>query len=166
MVVGLPGTGKSTLSRALAARIGAQHLNSDVIRTALGLRSKYSVQDKAMVYRELVARSKDLLVNGHTVIVDATLYREDLRQPYLELARSVPCTIRWLELRTGEESIKERVVKKRPFSQADLAVYHTIKKVYEPLKAMHLILKTDGVTLDALVNAALKFIDTDDPTAN
>ena len=166
MVVGLPGTGKSTFSRALAGKLGARHLNSDIVRTELGLRDQYRPEDKARVYEELLNRSKNLLVSGHTVIVDATLYREDLRQPYLDAARTLSCPILWIELHTPEESIKKRVAKQRAYSQADFAVYRKIKKDYEPLKEVHLSLNTDEMALDALVNAAIKFIDTYEPTGN
>jgi hypothetical protein len=165
MVVGLPGTGKSTFSRALAADIGACHLNSDVIRTAMGLRGKYTAKDKAMVYRTLRERSKHLLDSGSTVIVDATLYREDLRQPYTKLAQDAACLILWIELHSEEETIKARVSVERPDSEANFAVYQEIKKGYEPLEEDHLSLKTDAVALDVLIRAARKFID-HEPTAN
>lgn len=58
LVVGLPGTGKSTFSRALAAELGARHLNSDVIRVETGLRGKYTPEDKAKVYEELRKRTR------------------------------------------------------------------------------------------------------------
>lgn len=158
MVVGLPGTGKSTFSRALAERLGARHLNSDVIRTELGLRGQYSPEDKARVYQKLQEQTEALLDAGATVIVDATLYREDLRQPYTRLAQQLARPILWIELQTGEDTIKERVSEQRPYSEADLAVYRKIKARYEPLKAHHLILETDVIPLETLVTVGEKFI--------
>jgi hypothetical protein len=165
MVVGLPGTGKSTFSHALAVHLGARHLNSDVIRAELGLRGQYSPVVKAKVYGELRARTATLLNAGATVIVDATLYREALRRPYAELAHRSGCPISWIELRTGEEAIKERVSRQRPYSEADMAVYEKIKALYEPLEAHHLILETDDVSLEILVSIAEKFI-AHEPTTN
>lgn len=159
MVVGLPGSGKSTFSRALAADIGASHLNSDVIRTTLGLRGKYTAADKAMVYRTLRERCENLLNSGKTVIVDATLYREELRKPYNKLSEKIECPIRWIELKSEEETIKARVSVERPDSEANFAIYQKIKQAYEPLKEKHISLKTDAVALDVLVKAAKKFID-------
>lgn len=165
LVVGLPGTGKSTFSRALAAELGARHLNSDVIRAETGLRGKYTPEDKAKVYEELAARTRALLEAGWTVIVDATLYREDLRRPYTELARQLDCPIRWIELQTGETTIKERVSVQRPYSEADLAVYQEIKSLYAPLTAPHLTLQTDDAPPETLVKAAKTFLD-HEPTTN
>jgi predicted kinase len=165
MVVGLPGTGKSTFSRALADEIDAKHLNSDVIRTELGLRGKYAPADKAKVYQELKERTKALLTIGATVIVDATLYREDLRQFYSQIARQIGCPVLWIELRTGEETIKQRVSKQRPYSEADMAVYQKIKSLYEPITDDHFSLETDVLSLETLVHLANNFID-HEPTTN
>lgn len=165
MVVGLPGTGKSTFSRALAAHLDASHLNSDVIRTELDLRGKYSPEDKAKVYQTLQERTGELLKAGATVIVDATLYREDLRRPYVELAERLESPVHWIELNTGEDTVRERVAKQRPFSEADLAVYQKIKTLYEPLTAPHLTLQTDVDSLNTLVQAAKTFLD-HEPTTN
>jgi predicted kinase len=165
MVVGLPGTGKSTFSRALAHHIGAHHLNSDVIRAEIGLRGKYSPSDKAKVYGMLEERTEALLKAGATVIIDATLYRQDLRQTYTNLAQQLRCPIKWIELHTGEATIKERVSKKRPYSEADMAVYEKIKTLYEPLHGDHLNLETDNGSLETLVDMALKFIN-HEPTTN
>ncbi len=165
MVVGLPGTGKSTFSRALAERRGATHLNSDVIRAEIGLRGKYDPADKARVYAILQERTEALLRSGKTVIVDATLYRQGLRQPYHDLARSCGCPLRWIELQTGMAAIKDRVSRKRPYSEADLAVYEKIKALYEPLPEPYLILETDALALNTLVETAEEFLD-NDPTAN
>ncbi len=165
MVVGLPGTGKSTFSRALAQQLGAEHLNSDVIRAELGLRGQYSAAAKAKVYRTLREQTKAKLQGGKSVIVDATLYREDLRQPYAELALELRRPIHWIELRTGLATIKKRVAGKRPFTEADFSVYEKIKALYEPLEQPHLHLETDEATLDALVAEAENYLK-HEPTAN
>lgn len=165
MVVGLPGTGKTTFARALAAELEAEHLNSDVLRAELGLRGQYSSVAKARVYGELRCRTESLLQDGKTVIVDATLYREDLRHPYAELAHLTGCAINWIELQTGEDVIRERVAQQRPYSEADLAVYQKIKAGYEPLQDAHLRLATDDAPLETLVKTAINHIH-HEPTSN
>ena len=49
LIVGLPGTGKTTFAVELAREIGGAHLNSDIIRTSLGQRGKYDIASKAAV---------------------------------------------------------------------------------------------------------------------
>ena len=41
VVFGLPGTGKTTFARALAARLGLPHFNTDIIRAELGRKQQY-----------------------------------------------------------------------------------------------------------------------------
>jgi hypothetical protein len=74
------------------------------------------------------------------------------------LAQRLGCPIKWIELHTGEETIKERVSRKRAYSEADMAVYEKIKTLYEPLKGDHLNLETDTSSLASLVETAEKFI--------
>ncbi|NJC25594.1 AAA family ATPase [Neolewinella antarctica] len=164
MVVGLPGTGKSTLSRKLAVEIGAEHLNSDVIRAELGLRGQYTPTDKARVYQALIERTETLLSAGTSVIVDATLYRKDLRRPYQKLARRLACPISWIELNANEETIERRVEKQRTFSEADLAVYQKIRARYESLTAPHLRLGPEFAPLESMVTVAKKYMNYEQTT--
>ncbi|GAB2727765.1 bifunctional aminoglycoside phosphotransferase/ATP-binding protein [Nocardia thraciensis] len=83
LVGGLPGTGKSTVARALAERTGAILLSSDHIRA--GRRSQgvltgpsgsynsgaYSPSARAQVYAVLRAEAQTLLEAGRSVVLDA-----------------------------------------------------------------------------------------------
>ena len=68
---GLPGTGKTTLSRALAAQLGALHLRIDTIEQAL--RGSAALEDDVMDagYRAGYAVARDNLMLGRTVIADS-----------------------------------------------------------------------------------------------
>jgi len=46
LVMGLPGSGKTTLSRELAAELGAVHWNADEVRGAFGTAGKFSILDR------------------------------------------------------------------------------------------------------------------------
>lgn len=158
MVVGLPGTGKSTFARALAVRTGAAHFNTDLIRQELGLRGRYTPQDKQRVYRELIQRTKSTLRGGHPVIVDATLYLERLRKPYRLMARDFNCFISWIQLRASTAVIRERLSRPRPHSEADFLVYTKIQRVCEPLTDPHLRLSSDRLSQSEMVDLALRYL--------
>jgi len=83
-IAGLPGTGKSTLARALAPELGAAPgavvLRSDEIRkwrhgvppeTPL-CAAAYSAEESAAVFGEIAARAQSIAAGGHAVVADAT----------------------------------------------------------------------------------------------
>ena len=109
LIVGLPGTGKTTFALELAKQIGAVHLNSDVVRTSLGHRGIYDMASKAAVYKELQDRAEEVLKHEKNLIVDATLYKEILREPFEKLADRFNIPIKWIELKADENIIKQRV---------------------------------------------------------
>ena len=113
IVGGGPGTGKTTLSRALADQLGAQMISTDDVRRELqsagvlagaagileaGL---YTPENVRIVYDEVLRRAQLSLSTGTTVILDGTWRdpqeRERARElavqtssPILELACAVP----------------------------------------------------------------------------
>lgn len=81
---GGPGTGKTTLSRAVAQEIGAQVVSTDEVRREL-LRTKeiagsageldtglYAPENVSAVYEEVLRRAHELLAGGTSVVLDGT----------------------------------------------------------------------------------------------
>lgn len=69
-IIGLPGSGKTTLALALKERINAVHLNADAVRATVNSDLKFSEKDRIENARRLGAMAKLLSAQGHTVIVD------------------------------------------------------------------------------------------------
>lgn len=158
LITGLPGAGKTTLARALAARTGALQLNSDVLRRELGLRGHYRPEDKNQVYERLLARARAALLAGQNVVVDSTFFLESIREPFRRLATACRVPLYWVEVQAQEHHIRERLQHPRPDSEADAAVFEKIKMAYEPLPEPHLVLHTDELPLDALVEAVQEYL--------
>ncbi|MEL6276670.1 MAG: ATP-binding protein [Bacteroidota bacterium] len=158
MVVGLPGTGKTTFSKLLSDTIGAHHLNTDKIRDQLKLRGKYDDATKQMVYSKLKEHTAILLSKGATVIVDGTLYKKRLRDAFSELVMQLELPTNWIELQAQEKVIKKRVASKRTFSEADFSVYQLIKANYEPLEGEYLVLQSDELDHVEMVVRAMKYL--------
>jgi predicted kinase len=158
IITGLPGTGKSTLARELAAVLDARHLNTDIVRGELGMRGQYNAKAKETVYEELLKRAGELLQQNQCVIIDGTFYKQSLRNRFLRLARRLDRDIRWIELRASEEVIRQRVEKTRPDSEADFEVYKKIKAIYEPLERGHLVLWSDELTVEEMTKRAKDFL--------
>ena len=84
---GLPGTGKTTLSRMLAAQIGAFHLRIDTIEQ--GLRDLCFFDVKGEGYRLAYRVAKDNLEIGLPVIADSVNPWKLTRREWEEVANSV-----------------------------------------------------------------------------
>ena len=153
-VTGLPGSGKSYFAIHLAQSIGAHHINSDRLRSRLGLRGHYDQESKRLVYKQLLREAEADLQKGHTVVLDSTFYRQQVRQPLEDLSKSLGIPIFWIEIKASEAVIRERINKQRPYSQADFSVYQSIKEKYEPLPHIDLVLHSDRNNLDEMLSSA------------
>lgn len=158
IVSGLPGTGKTSLALALSARLSAEHFNTDMIRDEMQKRGQYDKETKKVIYEELCRRVQGALENGKTVVIDATFYQEEFRLVFLKLAETQKVALHWIELEAAPAVIRQRVSKKRAYSEADFAVYQKIKKAYEPLTIPHLVLPSGRKEVEELAEEALAYI--------
>src|SRR5262249_1399779 len=99
LVGGLPGTGKSTLARALAERADVSVIRSDLVRKELaGLDGRdpapsafgegiYTLDWTDRTYAECLRRAEGMLFEGKRVLIDATFGIEAKRRLFLDAAR-------------------------------------------------------------------------------
>lgn len=118
---GVSGSGKSHLSGAVAAELGAIRLRSDVERKrwfgrwgdpALACRSgdPYAPAVSAELFGEqLPQRAEQLLRAGFPVIVDATFLQQAHREPMTALAARLGVPLRILDLQTPEPLLRQRL---------------------------------------------------------
>ena len=81
---GLPGSGKTTLSHALASRLGAAHLPIDTIEQAL--RDLCSVDVQGEGYRLAYKVAADILRSGVSVVADSCNPIELTRREWEQVA--------------------------------------------------------------------------------
>ncbi len=152
VIFGLSGSGKSFLSSILAERFGYEWLRSDVIRKELaGLppdrsakaefgRGIYTEEMTKKVYEEMVRRARKLLGEGKRVVLDATFLKRWQR----ELVRKEFPDALFLLAWAPEETIKERLERRKDVSDADFSVYLKQKEVFEePSEVKYLKINTD-----------------------
>lgn len=158
IVMGLPGTGKTTFARALAKKINAQHLNSDKVRSQLGRRGLYDPQAKEAIYNELLNRAEQALSEDCHVVVDATFSQAKWREAFHIMSEENGFSIRWIMMEADEAVIKDRVSQMRKYSEADFSVFQIIKKTFDPLQFDHLALRSDVQSIEEMVTKAIAFI--------
>jgi predicted kinase len=157
-VFGLPGSGKSFFAEQLALRLGVRQISSARVRLALSKQGRYDMQTKIAVYYEMLTRTEAALKEPATVVLDATFYKENIRDLFGDMAKKLDTVLYWIEIKAAEPVIKARLKKQRPDSEADFAVYRKIKQEFEPLAEAHLVLHSDQGNLMVMLDKALAYL--------
>jgi predicted kinase len=106
---GLPGTGKSTLSRAVAAHLGAPILDRDILKATIVQQYGDTLEAAILSYvqlRELVALQVQV---GLPVVVDAPFTGDAELAPFLQLGRSLTVPIKLVYCVAPPEVIRGRI---------------------------------------------------------
>ncbi|GAA1261687.1 AAA family ATPase [Streptomyces aureus] len=126
LVGGLPGSGKSTLSGALADRLGVTLLSSDRLRKELaGIPAEqeaaaaygegiYSPEWSDKTYAALLDRSATLLSRGESVVLDATWRDAQQREAALRMAERTHANLVALHCHVPDEMTADRLTHRAP----------------------------------------------------
>ena len=125
IVFGLPGSGKSYFASRLAKRIDADYINSDRLRKEMFKMRTYSRQEKEWVYQAMLQKMKEDVLENKNVVLDATFHKKQTRQPFMKEMKSKG-GIYFIEIVAEERIIRERLKRKRRYSEADFKVYKII----------------------------------------
>lgn len=161
MVMGLPGSGKSYFAKRLAKEIDALYLGSDEIRKEIGLMGSYHLENKLSVYEEMLKRAKRINKSGRSLVLDGTFYLQQVRGPFIFLAKSLSWKLSIIHIKADEALISKRLSKPREDSEADLKVYQKIKSEFEPIREPYLLIQSKDGSLQENVEKALKYIHSD-----
>lgn len=100
-IIGLPGSGKTTLAKALKERLNAIHLNADEVRASVNSDLKFSEKDRIENARRLGCMARILSEQGHTVIVDficpTKKTREAFGKPEIKIVMNTVLSSRYLD---------------------------------------------------------------------
>lgn len=165
MVGGLPGTGKSTVASGLAAARGWSVVRSDEMRSrlpnagAVGFeRGRYSREATQTVYRALLEKGHELLVRGHSVVLDASWIDADWRGRARRVADSAKSDLIELCCVSSPGEADQRIVRRQgrhnDLSEATPEVREAMSAKMDPWPSARLI-DTSGATPSESVNRAL-----------
>lgn len=166
LVGGAPGTGKSTLSDAVAGRLGMVLFSSDRVRKELhGLAPHesgqapyragiYAPDATERTYTELLARAATCLAQGESVLLDASWARAAHRCAAAELARRAHTELVELCCTASPEVVATRLRERTgSASDANEAISRALAADTDPWPQA--IPVATGGSLDAAVRAAL-----------
>lgn len=158
LVGGLPGTGKSTVSGALADRTGTVLLSSDRLRKELAgidplddasapyAEGLYSPARTDALYEELLHRAGVLLARGESVVVDASWTQRAHRRAAEELARRTHSDLVPLHCTAPDEVARHRLAtRRRTASDADAVIATALARAADPWPEARIVLTTGTV---------------------
>lgn len=129
---GLSGSGKSYISGKILEKFAAIRIRSDIERKRLFQASQnenahdaidagiYTADATRQTYQQLVKIAKILLTAGYPVIVDAANLKQQQRQLFTDLAKSLQIPFMIIDYHASEVTLRQRI-KKRAQQQDDVS---------------------------------------------
>ena len=143
---GLPGTGKSFFSRALAEKLPLAVLESDSLRKVLFPRPSYSARESARLFRAVHYIIEKLLLAGISIVLDATNLSERYRRELYRIARRTGVELIMVKVVAPAELVHERLASRARgaagTSDADWDVYLSMKPRVEEIRRRHFVVDT------------------------
>ena len=158
---GLPGTGKTTLARALASTLQATHLRIDTIEQALRETGLLPDDMGPTGYQVAYAQAWEWLSQGNSVIADSVNPIELTRKAWRNVARAAGCAEIELEVVCSDRAEHQRRVETRTSDIAGLKPptwQQVVNRHYEPWLGMRAVIDTAGHTEAETLAQALERI--------
>src|SRR2546428_12465927 len=167
IMAGLPGTGKSTLARALAQRLPGAVLDKDGIRAALfqPAHVEYSLAQDDFCQEIMLQTAAHLLVKEaelHVLLDGRTFSRRYQRERVIEFCPQVGTTWATLECVCAEQTALGRLAEavaqnSHPAANRTPDLYRQIRKAWEQIDRPKLVIDTDA-NLDSCVDRTLRYL--------
>lgn len=155
IILGLPGCGKSYFAQRLAKMIHAEYVNSDRLRKENFKIGMYSDEEKAKVYDIMLQKMKQAIRHHKNLVLDATFHKNETRKPFFKQAKG---SLFFVEVWAKESIIKERLKKKRPYSDADFEVYQSLQQEWEPLEKPRLLLESTNINIHSMLQKVAQYL--------
>ena len=165
ILAGLPGTGKSTLARALADAAGGVVLDKDPIRAVLFAPGyvEYSKEQDDFCQVLMVETAAYLLARhpGLRIFIDGRTFSQQYQiDRVIQAAENLKAEWRVIECICAEGTARERLEKSaatHPARNRNFELYRTLRARFEPIVAPKLVVHTDS-PLSVCVAEALAYL--------
>ena len=162
LLMGLPGSGKTTLGKILEEITGATYLSSDDYRLMLFKKPCFSQEEHDMLYATLDHNVLHLLEAGHDVVYDANLNRRHHRQEKYDLAEKYDAEVKLWWVNTPRKISKKRRAEGQdprlvPEGETSERMFDRVTKIIEEPEADEKYTLIDGTDLNkSYVESKLK----------
>lgn len=157
IMVGLPGTGKSSVVEGLQARIACTVISTDGIRLQMRQQPTYTAAEMMLVYEVCYSIIESRLQDGQRVVFDASNYLAARREHVSRIARRTGAPVAVCYVQASQAAIRERLRRRvqgqrreSDLSDADWSVYKWMVEAQEPVVGEHLILDSTSTSPDVL----------------
>lgn len=152
LLMGLPGSGKTTLGKLLEKETGATYLSSDEYRLMLFKKPCFSQEEHDMLYATLDHNVLHLLEAGYDVIYDANLNRRHHRQEKYDLADRFGANVKLWWIKTPEELSKARRIEEQdprlvPDGETSANMFDRVTKIIEKPDTSEKYTEIDGTDI-------------------
>ena len=163
-MMGLPGTGKSTVARELAAALGGVVISKDEVRAAAfpeAVRDYSEEQDDLAM--EMVYQAAAFVLRrfpGMVVVIDGrTFSKEKQVVRVIEWAASVKTVKRFIECVCDDEVARERLrAGQASAGNRDFELYRKLKEEADGIEVERLVIDTGAVEMSAAVERAREYL--------
>lgn len=153
--MGLPGAGKTTAARVIEELTDAVRLSSDDVRLCLFAKPAFSQTEHNALYEHLNQQTRQLLLEGRSVVYDANLNRYIHRLEKYEIAKNTAAQVILIWVKTPREVARERRIEAAehhhlvPRNEDPSSMFERIAELIEPPLADEPYIALDGTRITA-----------------
>jgi predicted kinase len=149
LLIGLPGSGKTTLSKILQQKSDAVRVSSDDYRLLLFPKPKFSQKEHDNLYAMIDHNVEHLLQSGHSVVYDANLNRRMHRDEKYALAKKHNANVKLWWVQTDQDLSKKRRIEEQHPSlvipgETSAEMHDRVSDLFEPPGSDESCMTVDG----------------------
>jgi len=164
LMVGLPGTGKSSVVESLQKSLPCVVISTDGVRGYVRSSPVYTAAEMALVYEVCYSLIEKRLRQGQRVVFDASNSLQSRRDYLTALASRCGAPVTICSVQASQEAIQQRLYqringarRKTDMSDADWTVYKWMVETQEPVVGPHLIVDTTATPSDVLAKRLYRY---------